>query len=1473
MLAARAVGAQTSQEANEYNKVSIASPTAASLGKFVDIPVSLHTGIPQISIPMYNITDGPLSLPVSVSYHASGLKTLETAGWVGAGWALNAGGVITRSVRGTPDEKGTVNNLQHTGFFSDYGYRNHLLEVGSGGRGDSSLVTHYLRFRDGEFDSEPDLFFFNFGGYSGKFYFNDDRTPMMLPEQDIKIEYNYTYGSSESIQGFTLTTPDGVKYYFGATPSTTDVDPVEYTKVFTDQNGMGWDKVLSSWYLNKIVSADGNSSISLSYRSVGYSYYTVSTSVETGNARGYKLVRNIIHGVELDKITSSNGQLNFVPALVAREDLSNTNTNGVEGVNTSAKALARIDVLQKNGQTLLKSYNFLYDYFVDSTSSVATTLNVVTTDRKRLKLLSIQEISGAGAANPPYRFDYFAEPVPRRMSFGQDHWGFINGVTSNGDNLIATYYNTYSTKTTVTGADRDPKWPAMRGGTLKKITFPTGGYNLYDFEANQFYKSVISGTNGDRTFINSVSAGYDGGQTTKTSFILQALDYHQYVFQLSNGHYGGTGHMNVYNSSNALVDQLSAANDQTVEIMRNYAPGTYKFEAVKDNAYSGNGALINIYQLAGSVVSTNETVGGLRIKTITQNSGNGRPDMVTNYSYNDGPNNLSTGILFGKPTVAQVLRNEIDKNFFTADQTGYTGMYPEGCPTTPGSGLPYMVSAGSVRAMSSSQGSHIGYKKVTVSQPGNGYSVSIFNTDGENSITHDDIANRTIITSPGTCTADIPNYPSAPEPNSFKRGQLQYKADFTESGSLISDATFTSEFQDNPMTTPAFAIVGNPTSSTIPSFFTWYDQKTGRKVKETSVRNLYNSNGTVTMKEESYFDSPYHHQQTRKVTYNTVGDTLETRYRYVPDFTLTSVDGLNTDVDDYLTQFDNATSAFNASVAACSGSVPCQRIAWLDYDIALCHKRLDFINYRIANFTGPNNTYAARLQQVLSTVSSQLKPLIGLRLQNGIMPVEVINLKNGKVLGATFSTLDYKPASQNQIYLSKISKTDFLTPPASFTASQTGADNVSLTKDANYNEKAAFEYDYGNISQTTLKDDAPTAYLWGYNRQHPVAAVKNALANEIMYNGFEEAGGWDANLTAYDATFKRTGLSSGRIDAPSATQVACMGTKWLSISLTAAKKFRYSAWVYSNGPGAEILLFMKRAGETAAYTYVNSVVTTATGTWTYIEKDYLVPADVTQLNIRIDNNGALNGGTKVWFDDLRLYPSDAQMTSYTFNPLIGMTSSTDSRNMTTFYEYDDQQRLMNVKDQKGQILSNNTYSYLSTDPQWTDTNLFQCVQGANGNTGERQKQQKDVNTVSSTYNQTRWVSMGTDLGNCPIPPTIYVQQTTGSTSVSNGLTYHTLKFNTYSDANCTTLINAPVTLTVNYRYVTSRSYADGRTPNPEVTTTNATITIAAGSNQATSGSIIISGCFGTADKQICYTPGTQITVQSGTGYVAVNPEI
>jgi hypothetical protein len=63
------------------------------------------------------------------------------------------------------------------------------------------------------------------------------------------------------------------------------------------------------------------------------------------------------------------------------------------------------------------------------------------------------------------------------------------------------------------------------------------------------------------------------------------------------------------------------------------------------------------------------------------------------------------------------------------------------------------------------------------------------------------------------------------------------------------------------------------------------------------------------------------------------------------------------------------------------------------------------------------------------------------------------------------------------------------------------------------------------------------------------------------------------------------------------------------------------------------------------------------------------------------------------FINLRNALPKAQITSYTYDPLIGVTSITDLRGRTVFYEYDEFNRLEFVKDQEGKILNENQYNY------------------------------------------------------------------------------------------------------------------------------------------------------------------------------------
>ena len=87
----------------DLNKIVPQTPNVMVLGKYGDNPVNMANGVPNIDIPLYFIKTAELELPISVSYHAGGIKVDEESSFIGLGWALNAGGVITRVVKDRDD--------------------------------------------------------------------------------------------------------------------------------------------------------------------------------------------------------------------------------------------------------------------------------------------------------------------------------------------------------------------------------------------------------------------------------------------------------------------------------------------------------------------------------------------------------------------------------------------------------------------------------------------------------------------------------------------------------------------------------------------------------------------------------------------------------------------------------------------------------------------------------------------------------------------------------------------------------------------------------------------------------------------------------------------------------------------------------------------------------------------------------------------------------------------------------------------------------------------------------------------------------------------------------------------------------------------------------------------------------------------------------------------------------------------------
>lgn len=68
------------------------------------VSVNQITGTPNVVIPIYKLGRGTVSMPVSLVYSGSGVKPKDVEGTAGIGWNIQAGGQISRQLRGLPDD-------------------------------------------------------------------------------------------------------------------------------------------------------------------------------------------------------------------------------------------------------------------------------------------------------------------------------------------------------------------------------------------------------------------------------------------------------------------------------------------------------------------------------------------------------------------------------------------------------------------------------------------------------------------------------------------------------------------------------------------------------------------------------------------------------------------------------------------------------------------------------------------------------------------------------------------------------------------------------------------------------------------------------------------------------------------------------------------------------------------------------------------------------------------------------------------------------------------------------------------------------------------------------------------------------------------------------------------------------------------------------------------------------------------------
>lgn len=559
------------------------SPNAASLGTYGQIPVSYFSGLANISIPIGTVTANDVNIDISLNYHGGGIKPDQHAGWVGLGWDLNAGGVITRRVNGGVDE------ILATGFNPEtlFGYYYNYARADSSNWYSTPTLAYYVNaFQLSAAYPAPDEFMFNFGKYSGSFFYNHkgqwqvrSSDPICLKvEEEIKDNFQLDkqqYGrNSITIRRifyrFTLTTPDGCKYIFGGTPQS-----VEFTRdasVDPASDPYNNNVIPTSWYLTKIITnkqqeinftyeRDGIN-VTVSSQLLRYYYKEGSFDGVDESAMGNKTA-NIINPSYLSTISTPNQTVKFSRS-VSRElpyGDSDWYYEGLLDASSTYEDLSRnesvFDLGKDDKWFKLDSISFYSD-----TSSFLRKVSFAyyQNDSSRLRLDSMWETGAKGQRKPPHVFAYDTTRLPRYNSRQLDHWGFYNGrdyITENPKLNTLLY-----TKTDVPAyaASKNSDLTLMKAGILTAIKYPTGGKTTFVYEPHAFskvarrYPLTAADTNGnvqcgglrikkvinDDAFGNTVDSkeyfyvrDYNGGDTSSSGILGNApvyLDEGSFVF-------------------------------------------------------------------------------------------------------------------------------------------------------------------------------------------------------------------------------------------------------------------------------------------------------------------------------------------------------------------------------------------------------------------------------------------------------------------------------------------------------------------------------------------------------------------------------------------------------------------------------------------------------------------------------------------------------------------------------------------------------------------------------------------------------------------------------------------------------------------------------------------------------------------------------------------------------------------------------
>lgn len=474
-----------------FKNETIGTPATSALIQNIVYPIDYSTGLPEIKIPLYEVKNGDITLPIYLTYHASGVKLSDAAGWTGLGWSLVAEPMITRTVQGHADDSKT-----RTCYFKKDAYFNNAYV--------STMAKGYAC-------EQPDEYCYRLLSKQGMFMYSmEPKDPtkqfLPLPYEDIRIDWKGSY--------FQIVDDDGTLYKFAGG---------------LESGGKNLQTV--GWKASSIVAPNCKDSITFTYASqeVRYSvkvhndYMTILDNFSWKQALHTK--RDVATNISpylpdewmQDPIIYStiNNQTQSYQRNEEGGVVSDWSGSfpavSIHNIDTSSQPLREIHFsqgkvvfTQEPDQPRLQKIT-IYDLKGNIIKEIQ--FNYMTNNnrlRHRYYLKTLVTVDNKGIAQETYSFDYYKyQYLPDPGDRSIDFWGYFNGVRrSEKETLIPqqtiqttqgqiskyeVYSKIYDVNLTFGSAlSREANEEYMAYGTLSSITYPTGSTDEFTYEGHRY---------------------------------------------------------------------------------------------------------------------------------------------------------------------------------------------------------------------------------------------------------------------------------------------------------------------------------------------------------------------------------------------------------------------------------------------------------------------------------------------------------------------------------------------------------------------------------------------------------------------------------------------------------------------------------------------------------------------------------------------------------------------------------------------------------------------------------------------------------------------------------------------------------------------------------------------------------------------------------------------------------------------------